>query len=228
VDRIAEADIVANEDPDDVDMDGVSGRAHVLSDGRIGRLGWKANVPNSLEFARDALSNEMGLSLPPQAGLTFGNVTDTDDIADPEMSMEDLAALTFFLTELSQPPRQRTDAALEDQGEAIFATVGCDSCHRTMSLEDGTPVPLYSDLLLHDVYPDGAHGVVEGDASDRELRTAPLWGLSHTGPYMHDGRSSTIEDAIARHFGEATDVVTAFRALSATDRAALLAFLQSL
>lgn len=228
VDRIPEADIVANEDPDDLDGDGISGRACVLSDGRIGRLGWKANVPNSLEFARDALSNEMGVSLPPQAGLTFGNLTDTDGIADPEMTIEDLTALNFFLTELSQPPRQRTDPALEDQGEAIFATVGCDDCHRTMSLEDGTPLPVYSDLLLHDVYPDGFHGIVEGYATDRELRTTPLWGLSRSGPYMHDGRSATIEDAIARHFGEATNVVTAFTALSATDRAALLAFLQSL
>jgi len=228
VDRIPEASILANEDPEDLDGDGISGRAHVLPDGRVGRLGWKANVPSLAEFARDGMSNELGVSLPDQEGLTFGFTADDDDVADPEISLEDLEALTFFMSHLAPPPRERTDPALEDMGEALFDSVGCTSCHMTMALEDGTEVPLYSDLLLHDVFAAGALGVSDGDAAGRELRTTPLWGLRVSAPYMHDGRAATVEDAIARHFTEAEASATAFAALSAEEREAVLAFLMSL
>ncbi|NIR34659.1 MAG: putative sulfate exporter family transporter, partial [Actinobacteria bacterium] len=46
------------------------------------------------------------------------------------------------------------------------------------------PVPLYSDLLLHDM---GVAGIPEGAASRSELRTPPLWGLRASAPYLHDG-----------------------------------------
>ena len=203
-------------------------RAHRLSDGRLGRLGWKADVPSLAEVARDAMANELGVSLPVQAGLTFGVTSDSDEIADPEISIEELEALVFYMESLAAPPRTRTDVALEDRGEMIFADVGCADCHSTLALEDGTPVRLYSDLLLHDVYPPGEQGIGSGDASGREMRTAPLWGLATTGPYMHDGLSGTIEDAIARHSSEGATSSAAVGALSAADREALLAFLASL
>ncbi|GAB5548016.1 MAG: hypothetical protein SangKO_077760 [Sandaracinaceae bacterium] len=228
IDQIPEANILANEDPDDLDGDGIRGRAHRLGDGRLGRLGWKADVPNLAEFARDAMFNEVGVTLPDQEGLTFGGATDDDGIADPEISTEELEALTFFMAQLAPPPRQRNDMALEDRGEMIFADVGCASCHRALELEDGTPVALYSDLLLHDVFPDGAVGIGSGDASGREIRTPPLWGIGETAPYMHDGRASTLEAAVAAHFGEASGSAESFAALSAEDRAAVLAFLRSL
>ncbi|MBK6811887.1 MAG: hypothetical protein IPG81_23960 [Sandaracinaceae bacterium] len=60
VDRIPEATLLALADPVDVDMNGISGRAHVLPDGRVGRFGWKADVPSLAEFTRDALSVELG------------------------------------------------------------------------------------------------------------------------------------------------------------------------
>ena len=101
-------------------------------------------------------------------------------------------------------------------------TIGCASCHCQLQLEDGTPVAVYSDILLHDVFPDGALGVPDGDATIREMRTAPLWGLSRTAPYMHDGRAATIEEAVARHDGEANASAIAFAALSADDRATIL------
>ncbi|MCB9592515.1 MAG: c-type cytochrome [Sandaracinaceae bacterium] len=228
IDQIPEAVVMANADPDDLDGDGVRGRPHVLGDGRLGRFGWKANVPSVAEFTRDALFNEMGVSLPDQPGLTFGGATDADEIPDPEMQLDEIEALSFFIGHLAPPPRAHDDVALEDMGEALFETVGCASCHRTLALEDGTPVVLYSDLLLHDVFPDGALGIGDGDAGGRELRTPPLWGLHVSGPYMHDGRSGTVEDAIARHFGEASASATAFAGLSAGERAAVLAFLASL
>lgn len=229
IDRVPEAVIMANADPDDMDMDGISGRAHVLGDGRLGRLGWKANVPSLAEFARDGMTNELGITVPEQAGLSFGSGTDSDQAPDPEIPATDLEALVFYMSSLAPPPRHRTDTALEDMGEELFETIGCGSCHRALELEDGTPLFLYSDLLLHDVFePDHAGGIPDGMATPREMRTAPLWGISSTAPYMHDGLAGTLEQAIARHFSEAEASASAFSALTDAEREAVLAFLESL
>ncbi|MGF1469778.1 MAG: di-heme oxidoredictase family protein [Sandaracinaceae bacterium] len=227
---VPEAVILEAADPDDDDGDAVSGRAHRLGDGRLGRFGWKAQVPSLAEFARDALTAEVGLTLPAQEGLTFGATVDDDAYADPEVALADLEDLVFFIERLGPPPRQRTDPEAEDRGEALFAEVGCADCHRVLRLDDGTPVAAYTDLLLHDVTPgeEPAVGTPDGMASPRELRTPPLWGLVDTGPYMHDGRAGTIEAAIDRHFGEADRSQAAYSELSAADRADLLAFLRSL
>lgn len=224
---IPEATIEANADPTDLDGDGISGRAHRLPDGRLGRLGWRANVPSIEEFTRDAMTNELGLTVPSEAGLTFGGSTDSDTIADPELSQEDLDAMRFFLALLTPPPRTDAEAPDVIAGAAVFADVGCDGCHRTLEGSGGT-VPLYSDLLLHDVAPAGAVGIGADDASGREFRTPPLWGIAHTGPYMHDGLSATVEEAIARHQSEGAASASAVSALSTEDRAALLRFVGSL
>lgn len=228
IDRVPEAIIMANEDPMDMDGDGISGRAHITGDGRVGRLGWKAGVPNLAEFARDGMTNELGITVPDQAGLSFGSGSDADETPDPEISVEDIEALVFYMSALAPPPRQRNDMALEDMGETLFETVGCASCHRALELEDGTPLALYSDLLLHDVMPADAMGIGDGMATGREFRTAPLWGVVDTGPYMHDGLADTLEGAIARHFSEGEASANAFSALSDSERQAIIAFLSSL
>jgi CxxC motif-containing protein (DUF1111 family) len=229
IDRIPDATILAGEDPNDANGDGVRGVAQVLGDGRLGKLGWKANVPSLAEFARDGLSNEVGLSVPAQTGLTFGNATDGDAIADPEIPVSDVDALVFYMQHLAPPPRTHHDAALEATGEGLFTQVDCAKCHvPAMKTSDGVSVPLYSDLLLHDVLPAGHAGVVVGKAGMRAFRTSPLWGLAKTGPYMHDGRAFSVADAILAHDGEAVGSRQKFEALSTADRAALVAFLESL
>lgn len=65
-------------------------------------------------------------------------------------------------------------------------------------------------------------------AQQREWRTPPLWGVRATAPYMHDGRATTLEEAILIHGGEATFSVKQYRALSAAHRKALLQFLGTL
>lgn len=229
IDRIPEAEIVAREDPADMNGDGIRGVAHRLPDGRLGRLGWKAGVPSVAEFARDATSNELGLTVAQVAGHTFGFGADGDEHPDPEVSAEALEDLTFFMAALAPPPRTSVDAAAEGRGEALFAAVGCDGCHvPSMRTEDGEAVPLFSDLLLHDVAPAGFLGIADGAATTRQFRTPPLWGLGQTAPYMHDGRADTIEDAIARHEAEGDASRRAYELLSSSERADLLAFLQSL
>lgn len=98
-------------------------------------------------------------------------------------------------------------------------------------------VPLFSDLRRHRMgnqladtttQPADAQSVTV--ATD-EFVTRPLWGVADTGPWLHDGRAMTLEEAIVMHDGdgsEAKAAVEAFRALDEADRAALLEFLQSL
>ena len=68
----------------------------------------------------------------------------------------------------------------------------------------------------------------EPDAPSGFYRTPPLWGISKTGPYMHDGSSETLSDAILAHRGEATAANGAFSELSAAEQTALIAFLNDL
>jgi CxxC motif-containing protein (DUF1111 family) len=57
------------------------------------------------------------------------------------------------------------------------------------------------------------------------MRTAPLWGLRLQTTYLHDGRTTTIEDAIAAHDGQGRAARERFNTLPAVQKARLLAFL---
>ena len=59
-------------------------------------------------------------------------------------------------------------------------------------------------------------------------RTAPLWGVRDSGPYLHDGRAKTLEQAIAMHGGEGQQSAMNFYTLSKPDQTLVLAFLRSL
>jgi len=233
IDGIEGETILANEDPDDEDGDGISGRAHVLPDGRVGRLGWKAQAPNSAEFLRDAMAAEIGLTLPEQAGLTFGITEDSDDVPDPELLIDEAEDLAFFLRMMAGPPRQPSATSDEAaQGEALFDDIGCTKCHipSLPAMVEGEPmdVPLFSDLLLHEILPADSPGIEDGEAGMREFRTAPLWGLSQTAPYFHNGEADTIDGAIRLHDGEAAPISDTYINLTRGERDALLAFLNSL
>jgi len=229
LERIPREAIEALADPSDDDDDGIAGRAHVLEDGRLGRFGWKANVPSIRDFVRDALSGELGLTVRSEPGLSFGSAEDDDDAADPEADETTIDSITGFIALLAPPPRSRVDAMLEDSGEEVFNRVGCGSCHvPVLQTRDGDDVHAYTDLLLHDVAEPNALGIEEGDAGIHDFRTPPLWGLGRTAPYLHDGRASTIEAAIAMHAGEAATTRDELAKQSADDREALLAFLRSL
>ena len=227
LESIPEEDIFANEDCDNPDPNAISGCAHFLPSGALGRLGWKANVPDLTEFARDALSNELGVTLPDVDGETFGALADSDGVPDPEISEGDLEALVFFMQRLAPPPGQSTDPAGEAMGESLFDWIGCTGCH-VADFVTPEGIVAYTDLLLHQVAPDGSPGIGDGEAGPLEIRAPPLWGLSLTLPYMHDGRAFTIEEAIARHDAEAAESRAAYETLTAEERVSLLAFLGSL
>lgn len=69
---------------------------------------------------------------------------------------------------------------------------------------------------------------IEPTRINQEWRTAPLWGLRDSAPYMHDGRAATVLEAIASHDGESAGTRDRFLNLSVADRHAMLAFLETL
>ena len=150
--------------------------------------------------------------------------------------------MTFYSRTLAVPARREVGAADTDRGQAAFDEVGCASCHTaelTTGPSDVAPLDRqtirpYTDLLLHDLGPALADDRPDGEATGREWRTAPLWGIGlvetvngHT-RFLHDGRARSIEEAILWHGGEAEASRRAFTELDADDRAAVLAFLESL
>src|SRR5262249_40593576 len=67
-----------------------------------------------------------------------------------------------------------------------------------------------------------------GPASRFEWRTPPLWGFRDSGPYLHDGRTDTLDQAVALHGREATSIAPKFCGLGARERQQLESFLKSL
>lgn len=230
IDRLPDAVILANADPLDLkEPHGISGKPAWTDDHRLGRFGHKAQVPSLGEFVRDAVSAELGLTIERQEGLTFGRLQDDDDVPDPEFSAAQAGLLASFLGQLGPPPRQTSaQSPASIAGAEVFERIGCAACHvPSLSGPDG-PVPLYSDLLLHEILPAGQLGIEDGSAGMREFRTTPLWGLAKTAPYWHSGEADTIAQSIELHAGEGAESRDRFRALSADDQRALLSFLESL
>jgi CxxC motif-containing protein (DUF1111 family) len=154
-------------------------------------------------------------------------ITDFDGVPDPEVGRSELLNLIFFQENLAAPrPGQLTPAAR--RGEQVFARLRCASCHLpSLSTSRGLIHP-YTDLLLHDMGPELADGVVMEKAQASEFRTQPLWGLCFHAPFLHDGRADTVERAISLHGGEAEAARRAYEALRDGERQDLHRFLESL
>lgn len=230
IDSVLDSEILMHEDPTDADFDGVYGVARMVDIGgtlEVGRFGWKAQAPRLADFVRDAMGGELGITTSDD-GRGFALLSDSDPTSDPELTDAEADDVAFFLTELGRPLRKDPTHPTVLQGELLFDQVGCTKCHVPSMMGSGGPVPLYSDLLLHDVMPSTYRGMAEPGAPAGFFRTPPLWGIGETAPYMHDGRGETLAGAIANHQGEADAVRMAYDALSAADKAALIAFLEDL
>jgi CxxC motif-containing protein (DUF1111 family) len=249
IEAIPDETILALEDPFDRDRDGISGRAAVVTDvatgqRRVGRFGWKAQIATLLTFAGDAYTNEMGITndlFPhePMGGVSEARMRECDRLRDPEdlmdprtgkRAIDNFEAFMKFLAPLARGPITAEVRA----GEQVFMTLGCGSCH-VPALSTGASgsgalhhqvVPLYSDLLLHDV--GTGDGIAQEAAQPEEIRTPALWGLRVRRPLLHDGSAMTPAEAINRHGGEAAGVLERYRASTVEARRALLAFLDSL
>jgi len=244
----------AASDPLDADDDGISGRIAMVRDPvsgerTVGRFGWKAAQSDLRSQIAAALREDMGITSPihPAEGLTPAQAQSIQYFRDaqggPEIDDLKLIRLVHYTRALAVPAQRNPDDPDVVRGRDLFSLLRCDACHApTLRTGSRSPLPAlrevvfhpYTDLLLHDMGTGLADDLEEGDATGREWRTAPLWGIGlipvvngHS-RYLHDGRARSLEEAILWHGGEADRSRSAFQALPGKDREALIAFLQSL
>ncbi len=260
LEAISSVDILANADPEDADGDGISGRPNMVINleagmAEPGRFGWKAGQPTVRQQSAAAFSGDMGLStslITPAAGDCTepqAACRQAKNGADPargnvEVPDEMLDLVAFYARNLAVPRRSGAQSGQVLAGKALFSAAGCAACHvpsfRTLESRDVAPeqsgqtIWPYTDLLLHDMGDGLADGLPEGEATGREWRTAPLWGIGATETvsghtlFLHDGRARNLTEAILWHGGEAQAARDAFAAMTPKERADLIAFVNSL
>ncbi|HMG16124.1 MAG TPA: di-heme oxidoredictase family protein [Saprospiraceae bacterium] len=249
LDAISESTILSNADENDLNHDGISGKANYVWDDlnaktAIGKFGWKASQPNLYQQSAKAFNEDMGLtSTLYNIESSNGQIQSDAYPDDPELSTQDLELTTFYTQSLGAPRRRNASNATVLKGKQIFIEAKCASCH-IPKLVTGITVdnPFnnnqtifpYTDLLLHDMGTALADNRPDYLANGQEWRTAPLWGIGlteivngHTN-FLHDGRARNIMEAILWHGGEAESSKNYVKKLSKTDRNALEYFLKSL
>lgn len=259
LEAIDEAELLARADPNDADGNGISGKPNQVwspDAGRVasGRFGWKAGVATVNEQSQAAFSGDIGISVPLHpAGAGECTERQTDCLAAPDgnsREYHDLEAdqtitdlVAFYARNLAVPQRRAVDDPQVLEGKRLFNEIGCGQCHtpkyttRADSIgaeQSGQLIWPYTDLLLHDMGEGLADGRPEGEATGREWRTAPLWGIGLTpvvnghSHYLHDGRARNLLEAILWHGGEAQRHRDAVTRLSQSERDALIRFVASL
>ncbi|MBK5342413.1 c-type cytochrome [Pseudomonas sp. TH49] len=256
LEAIPEEAILANAAAQAKENNGINGRANRVWDDAqqktvMGRFGWKAGQPNLNQQNVHAFSGDMGLttSLRP-----FDDCTDAQTACkqapngngpdgEPEVSDNILRLVLFYTRNLAVPARRGVSDEQVLAGKNLFFQAGCQSCHTpqyTTAANAAEPelanqvIRPYSDLLLHDMGDGLADNRTEFQASGRDWRTPPLWGIGltqavsgHT-QFLHDGRARNLLEAVLWHGGEAQKAQQQVLSFNAEQRAALLAFLNSL
>lgn len=260
IEAIPVSSILAHADPNDADGDGISGRPHFVvlppfvpatepgaaSQPVLGRFSRKAQVGSLLQQVVEAYHQDMGITSdfipeenvnPLSPGVTLAG----DRVTDPEVDASTVQAVLDYIRMLAPPaPAPETPELIE--GARLFEEIGCASCHvpsfvtgpHRISALSGRDVVLYSDLLLHDMGPELADNRPDNNASGREWRTTPLWGLRIAPDFLdgqlfllHDGRARTIREAVELHGGEADRSRDAFMDLSEDQQNTLLEFVRT-
>ena len=243
IEMIKISDILANEDIEDKNKDGISGKANWVynpetNSTELGRFTWKAASASVKQQVANAAHNDMSLSNPLYPG---DNCTQTQIEClkakslskEFDLPMKRLNAIAFYLKTLKIPAQRKSKHF--EEGEKIFKTIGCIKCHiSSFILSDGNTIHPYSDLLLHDMGDELSDGHTMFKADENEFRTPPLWAIglykivSAEIALLHDGRARTIEEAILWHGGEASKSKVAFKSLSQNKRRYLVAFLKGI
>lgn len=155
---IPESQILANADPDDLDSDGVSGRAgaavELLSgESVLGRFGWNANQPSVEQQTATALFGDLGLTsrhFPNETcdtgGLCERRGGPVSEYYEPagfggelagadgyefygEVSDEVLYKLSMYARTLAVPAARDVEDPEVQRGWELFNTIGCSACH---------------------------------------------------------------------------------------------------
>ena len=159
-----------------------------------------------------------------------------------DLTAEQCDQITAFVASLPRPVEQlpKTAGAAEEarRGKKLFETTGCADCHTP---NVGSVEGIYSDLLLHrmgaPLVADGSYNQPPPDVPEfkpgdgpqaDEWRTPPLWGVADSAPYLHDGRTPTLQDAIRFHGGQGANAAQRFARLNPAEQIQLIAFLRTL
>jgi CxxC motif-containing protein (DUF1111 family) len=227
LEAIPAADILAREDPDDANGDGISGRANIVISTEfgvpmLGRFGLKAAAPTVREQSAGAFSGDMGLSSPLRTA-PWGECTaaQTDCRRAPhgqepgvrdglEVDAASFDLVASYSRNLGVPARRDVDDPTVLRGKEIFHAAQCAACHVPAHVThrlEGQPeqsfqlIWPYTDMLLHDMGPGLADGMPEGRATGSEWRTPPLWGIGLT--QQVSGHTQFLHDGRARSLIEA-------------------------
>ena len=228
IEAIPDESILALADPDDLDGDGISGRANLVMSPdfvphgepgagpglRVGRFGRKAQVSSLLQQVLEAYLQDIGITsdfLPienrnPRSSVP---IEASDPVADPEIPASIVQATTHYIRTLA-PPAPGAMTPRREEGRQLFGSTGCAGCHVPTLRTGASPiaalahqdVTLYSDLLLHDMGDALADHRPDGGASGREWKTPPLWGLRLMRRFL-DGHAFLMHDGRARSVEEA-------------------------
>lgn len=252
LEAIGESEMLDHEDVFDTDGDGISGKANYVWDvksqsSKIGIFGWKANQPNLLQQVAGAFVGDLGIK---SFLFTSENHTQNEteclnlpNGGNTEIDKDDLMKTVLYSSSLAVPARRDIDNSKILVGEILFDELNCVKCH-VKTYTTGTSHDLtylnrqtihpYSDLLLHDMGDGLADHRPDYLATGNEWRTQPLWGIGlietvngHT-YFLHDGRARNVEEAILWHGGEAETSKNKFKALTKTQRQAIIDFVNSL
>lgn len=253
LEAISEADIRAQADPDDLDGDGISGRVSIVwdvSEGAyvLGRFGWKASTPTVRQQAAGAFHADIGITsslfaeqnCPAAQSECAAAPSGADRPGEAEVPDKRLDQVVFY--NLTLAPAAGRGYPERERGAELFFAAGCHRCHTPRYTTGDYPIAAlsgqtilpYTDLLLHDMGEGLADGRPVFEASGREWRTPPLWGIglfetvSGHIRLLHDGRARGVAEAILWHGGEGEASREAFRTMSKEDREALIEFIKSL
>ena len=255
IELIPQLQIDALTDEQDKNEDGISGRANqvwnVETQSTVaGRFGLKANKPTLLMTVAGAFANDLGISNPlfknqpcTKAQTTCLSAATGNNENGVELNQAQLDLVVDFNRNLAPLKARNLDSQIALEGRELFYKTGCNQCHnpsfktqkseRQPHLSNQTIWP-YSDFLLHDLGRELADNRPDFEASGSEWRTPPLWGIglrdkvNGSQALLHDGRASTIEEAILWHGGEAQVVKDAFINLDKKERESLILFVNSI
>lgn len=249
LEEIPEANLLAMQDINDGNGDGISGKANYVWDDQhsqvmIGRFGWKANTATLIDQCAAAYVEDMGITnylFQNESGWDQANGHDGID-DDPEITPEILDQVVMYCRTLGVPAPRNIDQPNIKRGAKIFEDIDCAKCHTprqqtgpsaisALSMQTFFP---YTDLLLHDMGEELADNRPDFLAGGTEWKTRPLWGIGLTNlinghtDFLHDGRARNVTEAILWHGGEAQNAKNKFKQLPTSKRNDLLDFINSL
>ncbi|MEO0636126.1 MAG: di-heme oxidoredictase family protein [Pseudomonadota bacterium] len=220
----------------------------------IGLYGWKASEATLASQTASAFAGDIGISsklvanahgdcTPAQSDCLSMPTGVQPRLGDSEAPEPAFGLVTFYAANLAVPARRDVDDPTVLRGKELFYNTGCVACHQPKFVTSRDAereehrfqlIWPYSDFLLHDMGEGLADGQTVGRANGREWRTPPLWGIGLTETvnghtfFLHDGRARSLKEAILWHGGEAQMSRDRFADLRATDRDAMIRFLESL